>query len=404
MDGPGIKQIQLAASKQVAKVTGGRGCWMPRTGLLCLLSIALIGCGSGTTLDDAELADLDFGKELPTADEVPAAPLKLELRPGQRFPLIKTVSQRLLQGPPPGKQVGSSEIELLLAIIVEQRDGDQTRLRVQYERARYSHEIAGQTVVFDSTQPQGPVPPEAAAYAGMVQNGFSFWMGPDQRVSSVVDFPAFIERCLSRLPEQQKQLALNQLTALSAEDGLANFVDESLGLLPAPEAQSGKTPEVYEGYTWSPASRAWNEGDAAATKTTCRVTSLSAKEAAIDLQGFVSPTTTRSGNQAARVTITGGQCRGSCRIDRRTGLPTQSRIEKSVEMKVQLVNQQEISQRKDVLSTLQVYFDQAEQVNHGSAGNSSADILPAGYEDLGSGKPAAGGATRRTSDRDAVFP
>jgi hypothetical protein len=52
------------------------------------------------------------------------------------------------------------------------------------------------------------------------------------------------------------------------------------------------------------------------------------------------------------VAVLGGQSTGRCRIDRRTGLPLDSHIEQSVQMRVRLADATEFEQHKLTTATL----------------------------------------------------
>jgi hypothetical protein len=64
-----------------------------------------------------------------------------------------------------------------------------------------------------------------------------------------------------------------------------------------------------------------------------------------------------------RVQLKGGHCAGSCTIDRRTGLPTQSEVNRYLEMLVQLPDGTEIAQRKEILTSTMSFLDQGSRAN-----------------------------------------
>ena len=64
----------------------------------------------------------------------------------------------------------------------------------------------------------------------MVNNGFSFWLGSDNQITELVDFPQFLSRCLKDIPAYEREKAVQLLAASAGKDGVANFVDDSIGL------------------------------------------------------------------------------------------------------------------------------------------------------------------------------
>jgi hypothetical protein len=62
---------------------------------------------------------------------------------------------------------------------------------------------------------------------------------------------------------------------------------------------------------------------------------------------------------AVRMIVRGGQVLGKCRIDRRTGLPVQSRVEQSIDMLVHLADGTELEQFKTTVTTLETRTGEA---------------------------------------------
>ncbi|MEQ9070297.1 MAG: DUF6263 family protein, partial [Gimesia chilikensis] len=178
--------------------------------------------------------------------------LELNLAVNQRFPMIKTVEQTLSQASAAGVVQSKSKLELILALTGEelQEDG-RKRLRVQYSGVKYSHDIAGEKVSFDSNRSSGPAPPEVQAYQGLVQNGFSFWIGPDNKIIELVGFDQFMQRCLQNTPVSQRETVLAKISETSGDDGVANFIDDSIGLLPYNINKEHQGGAVRVGESWT---------------------------------------------------------------------------------------------------------------------------------------------------------
>ena len=137
----------------------------------------------------------------PQAPPIERARLRLRLNVGDRFPLRKVVEQELIQTFPgePGRAPESSRsrLDMLLAITVEDAGNEGARLAVRYDRIRYHRDVGRTSVDYDSAQPPIALPLELAAYQGMVGNGFSFWIGADNRIAGVEGFAAFVQTALA---------------------------------------------------------------------------------------------------------------------------------------------------------------------------------------------------------------
>jgi uncharacterized protein DUF6263 len=339
--------------------------------LLALLFLAnFSGCNyfQGSSSDaDADLAELedDDTKELDeeSKNSTPAeGELELKLKVGDRFPLTKRVEQRLTQADGQGVSVYRSLTEMLLSLSVEEvRDGNKL-LSVRYHRVRYGQDIAGKKVEYASDSPQQTIPPEALAYAGLHENGFSFWIGPDNRVKELVGFADFLQRCVRNVPPQHRQSVLAQLEGTHSENDLANFVDDGIGLLPYSDNPNHPAVAVKVGSAWDLKPRLSERPVPMQINTRCVLKDLTDSSAEISLigkiAGDVAPVVVRDGNREMRVFVKGGHCSGTCRIDRRTGLPTNSQVNRYLEMTVQMADGSEIQQRKETLTTINSFVDQ----------------------------------------------
>lgn len=344
--------------------------WLRTAAFLAFVGLLLTGCdklpfgkSAATSELDDEFADLDADPKASAADadRDPSANLSaaaqefaLKLEVGQRFPLVKSIEQRLTQQLTSGPVVGHTRLELTMSLLVEELRGNYRKLGVRYHRVRYAQDLGGQFVEYDSANPSGQIPASATAYAGLKDNGFSFWLGPDNRVGEMVGFNEFLQRCVSGLPAEQRPQAYQQLQTLRSDDGLANFVDDSLGLLPNPADPQFAGQTLKVGSVWQRSAAAGATGE----PTRCLLKDLSAKSAEISLIGSIAPASYIDPVHQLKLTVRGGQFTGACVVDRTTGMPTQSRIERSMDMIAHLPDGTEIPQRKDVLTTVTAYLDQ----------------------------------------------
>ena len=178
--------------------------------------------------------------------------LELNLAVNQRFPMIKTVEQSLSQASAAGIVNSKSKLELILALTVEELHEDgRKRFKVRYTGVKYSHNIAGEQVDYDSNRANGPVPQEVQAYQRLVNNGFSFWIGADNKIVELVGFDDFLKRCLQNTPASQRETVLAKISESSGDDGVANFIDDSIGLLPYNIDENHKGGAIRVGETWT---------------------------------------------------------------------------------------------------------------------------------------------------------
>ncbi|MDP1797293.1 MAG: DUF6263 family protein [Planctomycetaceae bacterium] len=346
------------------------GDWLPRLLVVVIVAGTVPGCehlpfgqkqAANTDLEDFD--DLDENESDPDGlseddrdEAVAAGEFSLKLEKGRRFPLLKTVEQRITQSQPSGTTVGYSKLELMLSLVVEEARGDDRRLRVQYHRVRFAQDLGGQLVEYNSETPGTAIPTEALAYAGLKDNGFSFWLGSDNRVKDLVGFPEFLERCLQAVPAEQRMAVSKQLQAMRSEDGLANFVDDSIGLLPHPSGKEESARMMQVGSTWDVTQRGGASMPASTTR--CKLTNLDAKSAEIALAGSIGPSSYLDELNRVRLQVRGGGCSGNCTVDRESGMPTKSRVERFLDMVCEMQDGSQINQRKEVVTTITAFLEQ----------------------------------------------
>ena len=291
--------------------------------------------------------------------------LELNLAVNQRFPMIKTVEQTLSQASAAGVVQSKSKLELILALTVEelQEDG-RKRLRVQYSGVKYSHDIAGEKVSFDSNRSSGPAPPEVQAYQGLVQNGFSFWIGPDNKIIELVGFDQFMQRCLQNTPVSQRETVLAKISETSGDDGVANFIDDSIGLLPYNINKEHQGGAVRVGESWTK-TRRLTQPIPMVLKTEYTLRELNENIARINIAGDIAASKISSPinqhGKSVQLFIRGGKSFGSCLIDRQTGLPLESKIDRFLETTVKLENGKEFEQQKQIVTTIRAFPHQEER-------------------------------------------
>lgn len=291
--------------------------------------------------------------------------LELNLQVNQRFPMIKTVEQTLSQASAAGISHSKSKLELLLALTVEEIHADgRKRFKVFYTGVKYSHNIAGERVSYDSNRPTGPVPPEVRAYQRLVKNGFSFWIGPDNKIIELIGFDSFLKRCLQNTPPGQLETVLAKISESSGDDGIANFIDDSIGLLPYNIDENHKGGAIRVGETWTK-TRRLTQPIPMVLKTEYTLRELNDKTATINIAGDIAASKINSplnqNGKSVQLFIRGGKAFGNCLIDRKTGLPLESKIDRFLETTVKLENGKEFEQQKQIVTTIRAFPHQEAQ-------------------------------------------
>lgn len=303
---------------------------------------------------DSEEADPDTRLASSPADPK-GVQLELHLRKGDRFPLIKTVEQSLLQKSDTAPATARTRLELTLAISVEEEREDAILLRVNYGRVVYEHDINGQRLSFDSQTHQGSVPWDAIPYAGMVGNGFSFWLGRDNRIRELVGYQDFLQKCVENVPLDRRQTLLAELSHRFGDDGVANFVDDSIGLLPYDATvDKDAATRVMAGDVWTRERRLMQPVPVYLT-TTYRLTEINDATADIDITGRVASGEVVQESGPGRVRVSGGRSMGNCIVDRATGLPLEMRLTRNMTIHVTTEDNQEVVQEKEILTTIRAF-------------------------------------------------
>jgi hypothetical protein len=293
--------------------------------------------------------------------------LELKLNPGDRFPLTKVVDVELAQASLSGQpEISRRRLELTLMIEVADRRADRTQLRVKYDRVKYSREVAGEKLDYDSRTPPAEVPFAVRMYHDMVRDGFSFWINQENQIVEADDFKAFLTRCLRNIPEEKRQQALFEAEG-NGENGITDFIDNSIALLPFGYRKAGDT--------WDK-TRNVSRPIPMVIRSTYRLEELNDETAIISINGKVGASTTTGESLVSndfRVTVTGGQTNGECTVFRDTGLPRSSRVETLVDMLVQ-AQSIEFRQQQKTVTTIESYP---------VASNAPAKVIGASYEETG---------------------
>lgn len=321
------------------------------------LTVALVGCGDSERRPPSggpPTLSIPARPVAPTEPALDAPELRLRLAAGMQFPVLKTVRQTVLQGGKTSDPItGFSELEMLMSVAVDEAaPAGQTQLRVRFERISYCQDAAGQRFEFDSRQPAADPPPEAAVYAAMAGDGFAFLVGADNRIAERIDFDPFLERCLARVPAEDRDRVTSRIAETSGDENIANFIDDSIGLLPR-RPNHGAT--AASGDSWR-RERLVVRPVRLFIAETCTLARLDPKVAEIDVNGSIAASETFDpADGSAQVRVAGGHSLGHCRADRATGLPLESRIERLIKLRVREPDGREFDQVKRVETTIRTF-------------------------------------------------
>ena len=281
--------------------------------------------------------------------------LELRLRPGDRFPLIKTVEQHLIQRSEQYPATAHTKLELTLAITVDQVQNDAVLLSVRYSRVSYSHDINGNRLEYDSAIHQTGYPRDAEPYAGMVNNGFAFWLSRDNKIRELVGYREFLERCVQNVPIERRQTMLSEISNRFGDDGVANFVDDSIGLLPYDTSvDPASATRVAVGDVWTRETRLMQPAPIY-LNSTYRLVTLNEQTAEIEINGRIASGESVPTPDKSMLQISGGHSMGKCTVDRVTGLPLDVTVTRFVNMLITLPGGQTVPQDKQIFTRIRSF-------------------------------------------------
>lgn len=270
--------------------------------------------------------------------------------------MTKSVVQHLRQQTAEGWSASRSALDLSMTIAADETAGAPSinpsdrqqgvlRYLVRFHRIKLQQDLPGELPLsYDSDSFGAVVPPAARPYQGLKENGFRFSLNRDRQLVEVVGFDQFLDRCLLPVTPDERAAVRASLPVHSPTDGLAFFVDESIGLIPTEVTRAGDT--------WMRTTQVTHPVPIVSTiRYTLR--QMTADWADVELVGtFGPPPATGAPAGAVQVFVRGGRLSGECRVDRRSGLPVRSRVDQSLEMTVRLDDGTEFEQIKSTVATL----------------------------------------------------
>lgn len=330
---------------------------------LCVLS----ACGQSDAKKSQGAVETDAANPLPEDADVDSdSPnLALRLRVGDRFPLQKTVTTTVKQPGEHGMETSTAVKTFLLSVTVEAMPNEgpragQKQMGVQFHSVKFERELLGQRLEYHSRTAREPLPMVVRPYHGLVGNRFSFWLGAENQIEGIVDFKPFIERCLRDVPKDKYEEVWNNLEAQSGVYGIANFVDDSIGLLPATKVKTGEN--------WT-VTRRTQHPIPMVCKNRYTLHHLDDKQAEVSILGDIFPSAfsidavPAAAEKGVQLSIQGGKASGNCTIDLRTGLPIHSQVEESMDILVKLRNGQEFLQHKHTITSIMAFPNSSQDKN-----------------------------------------
>lgn len=297
---------------------------------------------------------------IPEAAHVEEGDLRFSLKVGDRFPLLKTIEQTLVQQSSVGPVTSRSNLTLMFAITVDEEDTGRRKLGVRYQRVKYTQEILGEVTEYDSQTNPENVPDALQVYHGLAGNNFHFWIGADNRIIEVIEFDQFLKRCVRHASPHKQEELLTRIVATQEDEGFANFVDESIGLLPYDPQATGRETAVQINQLWEK-TRTIMRPMPMEMRTGYTLSSLTRDRAGIMILGTIEPIQASQLGPIQQVasrhsiSLKKGEITGSCMIDRASGLPLMSRVQRQMDMTVEVPGQRPFEQRKTIVTTIESF-------------------------------------------------
>lgn len=348
--------------------------WTAIMALLCTWSSGCSYFQSAANDDEIDLAEVEeeenvengeVSRVMPRQRPAPAAvENESSLNVGDRFPYSKSVEHRLTQVDQEGTRVSTSRTDVNLTVVVDRILPDGRKLMtVHFQHVRHAQDILGKRIVYSSDATGEPIPQEALLFAGLANNGFSFWIGSNNKILEIVGYGDFLRQCLRNVPEPSRTIVRQQFDPTKGLEGVANYLDESFGLLPLNEDLKHPGTAVAKGAIWELDPRYCDTPIPVVTNTRCILKDLASDSAEILMTGRISgaqdDVVMHDSSGDLKIGIKGGNCTGACRVNPQTGLPVKSQIQRSLELVIELPDGSRIQQNKDTLTTLSLTAEQS---------------------------------------------
>jgi hypothetical protein len=305
------------------------------TVLLCS-SVILAGCfGEGTdevTFDEEDvlLSDGLTSVDVEGGSAVDRGPASEQILSGltepKRHSLVKRVTQTLSQSSPDGLETSEAELQSWFDVVATKTGDGETSYRVTYQRIQYSHKLPGESLTYDSAEPEVNVPGTLIHLSDLSRRGFSFRTTGGGTSMELVDVPSTVYS--------------GELTGTGASD----FVSDQIGMVllgvasgrqstaPSPRIRHVATPVPLDMST-----RYSVKGTAEGSIT-------------LDMLGSVmsasSPTRIQLAGVSVSVQLGGGHAFGEMTIDTSSSVPVRADWNCYIEISMRTESGDRIDQRK----------------------------------------------------------
>ena len=329
---------------------------------ICLMLALVVsaGCQRSNGPQTPSVSDGSRDSAVTVARSEPAdlVDMRLQVRCGDRFPLIKTVEQHVSQQTGTNTASAVTWLQLSLILTIEDTLDESVVLNVRYSRIQYAHNVDGRRTEYDSATPAGRIPYDAVPFAGLVGNGYAVQIGRDHTVEKLIGHDEFLRRCMAGVSVERRPALINEVAVRFGDEGVAGFVPDTVGLLPFDEdAKPELACRVQKGDSWN-YSRRLMQPVPVHLNSTCRVVRVTPKSTEIDIAGRVIPGQTYGSDKSednGSVQIMGGTSFGKCIVDRATGLPMDVERQELLNVQVVAPNGTRVFQEKRITTTVRLF-------------------------------------------------
>lgn len=318
--------------------------------LMLLCVITLLGCDQWQSTTENELV-----KELPDLPSmVPASSAKnsdsdsaairsefAAFKMGQQFTYEKSITHTLTQatGDPSNKSV--VQIDLVFTLWVEEIQQDRTRFGLRFQQVKYSQNIAGEKIEYDSEARPETIPAAVQAVHDLTQQKLSIWRDAQGVISQ-----------LSGWPKQDSAIRTVSHSQAAEVPTISDLLDPAFDLL----AEARTRDKLAEGQSWI-TQQQFAGTVSLIEKLNCFCKSKNSQSVDVDVTGTITPGLNLEDHQFANsspVKVSSGHTIGKVRYDVNTGLPEHSTWQRYILMQVNLESGEKFEQRKDTRTALKL--------------------------------------------------
>lgn len=320
------------------------------SGLVVLLVSNGGGCDFGQSEDltyEEDIAEMEASLEATAEEKLTPVPSDGDSSPqasvspqagdglvGKMVSLKKTVEQTLEQSSIDGLTTSQSRLEEWFDVTITSNTSEERVFRVRYRGLRYSHEVPGEFVTFDSRSPGKSIPAIVSPLVSLSKTGFSFHTDSAGVVTKVSGLPSGLMRTV---PDAEMSLGFVQ----------DRIGFQSLDLRPAAGGSRDglwmQNRSVTQPLAMTINKRFTKKTQDAETLSLEILGTMSAKHNTQRIQ---------LAGGSAQVSLKGGHALGHVVMDRLTGLPRSAKWDRYLDVRVECPGGEEFEQRKHEVVTI----------------------------------------------------